>query len=116
MRYTGLFKRIIPFVITFAAGLFLASFFVSIALPGERWRSGRRANKFHEIQRLRGDNEELREKCRKLRKENEELRRGAYDSSVYGEIPMVPPVQLEEHHPPTPPRRPKHPRHTPTLQ
>ena len=71
MFYTGLFKRVIPFVLTFAAGLFLASFFVSIAFPGERWRSGRRMHRFQERHQLRVENEDLREKNRLLRRENE---------------------------------------------
>ena len=112
MCYTGLFKRIIPFVLTFAVGLFIASFFVSIAFPGERWRNSRRVNRFHEMQQLRIENDELREKLRQLRTDNEELRRsaGALDSDLV--IPeAVPPVDFEEHHPPPPPpRRPKNPR------
>ena len=109
MCYTGLFKRVIPFVLTFAAGLFLASFFVSIAFPGERWRSGRQ-HKFHGKQQLRLENEELREKLRILRMENEELRRRATDWDVDAFIKdAVPPVEFEgHHHPPKRPERPKY--------
>lgn len=111
MCYTGLFKRIIPFVLTFAAGLFLASFFVSIAFPGANWRVNRRVNRFHEMQQLRIENEDLREKLRQARLDNEELRRsaGAFDTDLV--IPdAVPPVELDAHHPPPPPRKPKQPR------
>lgn len=111
MCYTGLFKRIIPFVLTFAVGLFIASFFVSIAFPGERWRNSRRFNKVREIQQLRIENEELREKLRQSRIENGELRRSADDWST-DELPLIPTVELDEHkpEPPAPPRKPKHPR------
>jgi hypothetical protein len=108
MCYTGLFKRIVPFVLTFAAGLFLASFFVSIAFPGERWRSGSRSHRFHYKQQLRMQNEELREKNRILRLENEQLRKNAADWDVDAFMKdAVPPVDVEAHHPP---KRPKHPR------
>jgi len=113
MFYTGLFKRIIPFVLTFAAGLFVASFFVSLAFPNfGGWREGRRSRGFHEKQQLRIENDELREKVRTLRNQNEELRRGIKDWDSDSEIlNAVPPVDLEEHHPPRPPKRPKHARH-----
>jgi len=106
MCYTGLFKRIIPFALTFAVGLFIASFFVSIAFPGERWRSGRRAHKWSELKQLRMDNEELREKNRSLRTQNEEMRKKDWDVEPFMED-AVPPVDVEAHHPP--PRRPKQP-------
>ena len=106
MLYTGLFKRIIPFVLTFAAGLFIASFFVSIALPSfGNWREGRRSRHWQEKRQVRMEMEELRERVRSLTRENEELRR---NSDVKWMLEnAVPPVELEAPHPP---RRPKHPR------
>jgi cell division protein FtsB len=108
MCYTGLFKRIIPFVLTLAAGLFLASFFVSIALPGERWRNERQINKFNEIQQLRIENDGLRDKNRSLRLQIEELRKqsSGWDADAFMED-EVPPSDLGTYHPP---KRPKHPR------
>ncbi len=113
MCYTGLFKRVIPFVLTFAVGLFIASFFVSIAFPGERWRNNRRVNKVREVRQLRIENEELREKLRQSRIENEELRRSSQDWDTAGELPLIRPMELDEHkpEPPAPPRKPKHPHH-----
>ena len=109
MCYTGLFKRIVPFVLTFAAGLFIASFFVSIALPEGNWRS-RRGKKFQEVQRLKADLELERDKNLRLQMEVDELRRNAKDWPL-GETPMVPPVDFELHnHHPAPPKRPKQPR------
>jgi hypothetical protein len=109
MCYTGLFKRIIPFVLTFAAGLFLASFFVSIGLPTSRWRVERRFNRHQESQQLRRDLDNLRERYRALEAENEELRRSLGDADFV--IPdAVPPVDFEEHHPPQPPAPPKQPK------
>ncbi|HUR98475.1 MAG TPA: hypothetical protein VMZ26_10460 [Pyrinomonadaceae bacterium] len=109
MCYTGLFKRIIPFALTFAAGLFLASFFVSIGLPTSRWRVERRFNRFQESQQLRRDYENLREKYRELQVENDELRKRSDAADFF--IPnAVPPVDLEEHHPPQPPPPPRQPK------
>jgi|SRR5687767_10003164 len=111
MFYTGLFKRIIPFVLTFVAGLFIASFFVAIGFPNmNNWRESRRSRRCHETQKLRMEADELREKNRALRNENQELRRNAPDLDLMLQD-AVPPVELEAPHPPPPPRRPKHPRH-----
>ncbi len=108
MCYTGLIKRIIPFALTFTVGLFVASFFVSIAFPNPSWRNGRRIHRFHEIQRLRVENDELREKLRQARIDNEALRSINNTDFVIPEV--APPVSHEMHHPPPPPRKPKQPR------
>jgi hypothetical protein len=114
MFYVGLFKRIIPFVLTFAAGLLIASIFVPIGFPNAaKWREARRAGKCHERHQLRMENEELREKVRTQRSEIQELRRDAHEWDSDTEIlNAVPPVILEEHKPlpPPPAKRPKHPR------
>ena len=57
----GFIKRVVPFFLTFAAGLFVASFFVSVAAPNFSFRSDRGYYRFGEIQRLRIENRELRE-------------------------------------------------------
>ena len=64
----GFAKRILPFFLTFAVGLFIASFFVSIAAPSLQFpsRSSRRNHKEYdrqrelEVQRLRDENLRLR--------------------------------------------------------
>ena len=113
MCYIGLFKRIIPFVLTFAAGLFIASFFVSLAMPGANWRSGRRFNKQQEMRRLQAEVDTLREKNRLLEMQNEQLQRNIRDWSPEVDLPVVPPFEFDEHHPP---KRPKQPRRTDILQ
>ena len=110
MCYTRLFKRIIPFALTFAAGLFLASFFVSVGLPADRWRNSRRFNRYQEMQQLRLENDRLRDQLRDARLQNEQLRQSSHDLTIYGELPIIPPVDFEEHHPPPPPRRPDQPK------
>ena len=107
MLYTGLFKRIIPFVLTFAVGLFIASFFVSIALPSfDVKRDGHRGRRFHDRQQLIKEIDRLNEELREAKLENETLRQNSWDRGIELTVPPV----LDEHHPPPPPKRPKQPR------
>ena len=107
MCYTGLLKRIVPFALTFAVGLFLASFFVSLALPGEAWRTERRINKANELRQLRMDFQRLEERYREVRQENEELKKKSRDWDSDDLMDEVPPVGFEAHHPPPPRRDPR---------
>ena len=105
----GVFKRVVPFLLTFAAGLFIASFFVSIVPNFDNWRETRRSHRCREKQQIRMEMDELRDKIRTLRQENQELRRTA--DSFELAIPEIPAVDsMEAPHPPAPPKRPKHPR------
>ena len=110
MFYAGLFKRIIPFVLTFIAGLFLASFFVSVAVPDLNLRSEHRSHRCRDKHQLRIENSELRERMRVMRNQNEELRRSARDWDEAAIMEAVPPVVLDAPKPAHPPRKPKHPR------
>ncbi len=69
----GIFKRVIPFLLALGVGLFIASFFVSIAVPNfSGYRRG--PSKYREMKRVNWDVEELkREKCR-LKDEVERLK------------------------------------------
>lgn len=108
MLYTGLFKRIIPFVLTFALGLFLAGLFGAALLPNfESGREGRRARRCNDRQQLLMEIDQLKDELRDARLENETLRDSSWgDSNIELTVPPV----LDEHHPPPPPKRPKHPR------
>ncbi len=59
-------KRVLPFFLTFSVGLFIASFFVSIAAPNFQFNRGwRKHQQYHrmmefENQRLREENERLK--------------------------------------------------------
>lgn len=66
MPLIGIIKRIIPFLLTFAAGLFVASFFVSLWTPsfGRGTGGGR-----HECRRVRHENSELRIENERLKQE-----------------------------------------------
>jgi hypothetical protein len=96
----GFIKRIVPFFLTFAAGLFVASFFVSVAAPNFSFRSDRGYYRFGEIQRLRIENRELRENNFRQRRQT----MNADASDVFG---AVPPVDVDVPPPPPPPRAPR---------
>ena len=110
MLYTGLFKRIIPFVLTFALGLLLASLFGAALLPNvESRREGRRDKRCRDKQQLIMEIDQLNQDLRDAKLENETLRQNSMDQNWNLEE-AVPPVVFEEHHPPPPPKRPKQPR------
>jgi hypothetical protein len=63
-------KRIIPFILTFAVGLLIASFFVSIT-PSFKFRKAR-FNQRKEMQQLRYENERLELENQRLQQKLEE--------------------------------------------
>jgi hypothetical protein len=65
-------KRIVPFFLTFAVGLFIASFFVTIAAPTFRlpFRGGERFRRHKEYHRMiEFENQQLREDKIRLEKQ-----------------------------------------------
>ena len=68
-----MFKRLVPFFLTFAVGLFIASFFVNIS--GPRFGSGNRAKRIHKIQQLQVENDRLRDENLRLQDELDSVRR-----------------------------------------
>ncbi|MGC2238444.1 MAG: hypothetical protein WA584_19980 [Pyrinomonadaceae bacterium] len=74
----GFIKRILPFFLTFAFGLLIASFFVSIAAPNFNFKK-RGFNRHREYdQRLEFENRQLRDENNRLKqqlieKENQNL-------------------------------------------
>ena len=101
----GLFKRIVPFFLTFAAGLFIASFFVTIATPNFNFRRGER---YREMQRLRSENQELKRTNSELRRQMEELRINIPSSETFSVNEL--PFDTDAPPPPPPPKAPRHPR------
>ncbi len=61
----GFIKRVFPFFLTFAVGLFIASFFVSVAAPNFQFNRGRRNHREYDrmmesrIQQLEEQNARL---------------------------------------------------------
>ena len=91
MLNKAFFKRIIPFLLTFALGLFVASFFVSIA-PNFKFKKKRPPCRPKESRMLRFENE-------RLRMENQRLQQRL------GERERI--ILLEDSVPPPPPMAPR---------
>ena len=67
----GFFKRFAPFFLTFAVGLFIASFFVSIAAPNFRFNRGFNNRHRQYPQRLESENRQMREENSRLKSDLE---------------------------------------------
>ena len=99
----GFIKRIVPFFLTFAVGLFIASFFVTIAAPNFQfknrgWKQNHRKydrQREVEIQRLRDENLRLKNQLAETEKQAFIIH-PAFD----GELNVPPPM------PPAPPVAP----------
>lgn len=93
-------KRVLPFFLTFAVGLFIASFFISIAAPNFRFplrgERGRRHQEYHRMMEF--ENQQLKEENLRLR--NQLTEKEESDSTAYYlEVPpppmMMPPAPLK---------------------
>jgi hypothetical protein len=74
MQFIGVLKRILPFFLTFAVGLFVASFFVTLpAAP--KFERKHRGHKFAKCKKMYAENDQLRSENERLQMELEELRR-----------------------------------------
>ena len=100
MGIKGFIVRLLPFVGTFALGLFVASFFVNIGAMSGNNRRGR----FHEMKRLQMENEDLRNENLRLRNELESIDRNSND--LQGERMIVVPNSPKRHFAPVPPLPP----------
>jgi hypothetical protein len=105
MSYLAIFKRIIPFFLTFAAGLAVASIFVPITAPSfpRSERQGR--GRYHK--ELKRENESLRRENQRMKKELEELRRDALNVEFRNLKWDVPEVTVQVPAVPPPPARVK---------
>ena len=103
----GLFKRLVPFFLALVAGLFIASFFVDIGPP--RFGGGFRAKRFHEMQQLRIENDQLRDENLRLQDEIDTMRRNPINLKHYEKrdwdsgpdvrdpVPLAPPRPVRLH-------------------
>ena len=99
----GLIKRMLPFFATFAFGIFVASFFVSISGPSFGHRN--RGKCRHELRDLRYESEQQREEIRRLNEELDGVRMNSL--TLDGELPMD--MDIDVPLPPPPPSvRQKH--------
>jgi hypothetical protein len=102
MLSKGILKRVLPFLLTFAAGIFLASFFVSVALPTIK-RVDRGPRRFSECKRMHSEMDRLRDENQRMRRDLEFHNIGP----SHLDIPDVPPVVLDVPAPPASPRAPR---------
>lgn len=102
MSYLQIFKRIIPFFLTFAAGLLIASIFVPITAPS--FRNAERGGKWRHHKECKRDREALRRENSRLKEELEQLRRDTADIEFRTLEYGVPEVRIEVPAPPPPPR------------
>ncbi len=106
MSFIAILKRVAPFILTFAAGLFIASFFVTIAAPNFNGFK-RNPSKYREFKRVKGDLEQLRREKARLEVEIEMLKsqRDLFErenfappSPFHNELPMAPaPPRAHDH-------------------
>ncbi len=99
MRLLGIIKRAVPFIGTFAIGLFIASFFVTLALPKVEVKASRSWKSSHSRSycRVKRENRRLRRKIRRLerRKARKVLKMRTRRIEVF-EVPAPPPPVLIE--------------------
>lgn len=96
MSYLQIFKRIIPFFLTFAAGLLIASIFVPIGSP---FRNSDRSGKHRFRSECKRERESLRRENDRLRQELETMRLELDDARDvrFGELPLAPPPPPRVH-------------------
>lgn len=94
MCSTKFFSRTLPFIATFLVGVFVASFFVSFGRPSF---NERRHRHFQEDQRIRIENESLRDENIRLKQQLND-RQMSYDQPGYSDNDirdlMPPPPQM----------------------
>lgn len=88
MLNKALFKRIVPFILTFAAGLFIASFFVNV-IPSFKVKKNNRCGKRQEVRILKYERERLQLENQRLKQRLEETER-----MMLLEEPVPPPPPL----------------------
>lgn len=99
----GFFSRIVPFFLTFAVGLFIASFFVTIAAPTFRFpfRGDRRRHSERD-RMMEYENQRLNEENSLLRKQLNDTDKSSVKNLKYTFDYDVPPVPLTPPAPPAP--------------
>ena len=94
MLIKGFLKRFAPFFIALALGLFVASFFVTVAAPSFRFNGNwRRHREYH--RRLEYENQRLREENFRLRREameRDSRRKMKRADDIHELVPPPPPL------------------------
>lgn len=90
-----LIKRFVPFAVALVLGLFVASFFVTVAAPRFNFNRSNSGRKFREVRGLRYENQRLREELRQQKIKIAEMEtRRVMNFNEDGEtiMPIVPPA------------------------
>lgn len=66
MNFVSIVKRVAPFVLTLAVGLFIASFFVTVAAPNFQFKRGMSKHRQYH-RRIEAENQRLREENLRLK-------------------------------------------------
>ena len=91
MNFLSFIKRIAPFFMTFAVGLFIASFFVTVAAPNFEFRRG--FSRHREMDRqMRMENDRLREENNRLKNRLAEMEKRDWVLEPSFDVPPPPPV------------------------
>ncbi len=90
----GFFKRIVPFFLTFAVGLFIASFFVSIAAPNFQFGRNFKHRQYHRamesrIQQLSEENSRLKRELSE--RDRQEMTKYTFEYNDF-DVPPPPPL------------------------
>lgn len=104
MSFLGLVKRIAPFFLTFTAGLFIASFFITLPT----WSFPKREARWNKKHRCNAEIERLRERNAYLERRNAEYEKMTLRIEPNFENLEVPPPPM----PPMPPKAPIAPNYT----
>lgn len=93
MTGKGLLKRLLPFFATFAFGLLVASFFVSVAAPNLTFRRSWQKDKDYRGCRLM-ERQSRREERRfkKMKAEREARQNTEFNGDIYELVPPPPPL------------------------
>ncbi len=91
MCVKSVIKRVAPFLLTFAVGLFIASFFVSVAAPNFQFRRGG-FNRHREMDRqMRLENDRLRQENERLKNRLNEIEKRDWVLNDNIDLPVPPP-------------------------
>lgn len=90
MNFLSLVKRVAPFVLTFAVGLFVASFFVTVAAPSFQFDRGFRRHRECE-RRMQFENRQLREENDRLMRQLQEANKRDWVLDESLDLPAPPP-------------------------
>lgn len=94
MNFLSVVKRVAPFVLTLAVGLFIASFFVTVAAPNFNFKRGMSKHRQYH-RRIEAENQRLREENLRLKNRVSEMESEKRDWVLEQEISVAPPALPE---------------------